>query len=156
MKKYVLALMFMSTHAVAGEGTLFKYFVSAAEDRIANKGLSVGYQSEHGWLQTKLEGGFWADTRPGTRSSAFGFAGIGVEPQSGPIYLNFFQSIGGITHTDNQLGGNFQFMEEFGIGFRDPVNLTAIGFFYRHISNAGLVQPNRGRDYLGIQIMIPW
>jgi hypothetical protein len=161
MNKVLIALIalisfFVGMSALSAEGTQFKYFVNANGNAHETKGLSLAYQSEFMFFRTKLDGGMWWDSREGGKPSAFGFAGLGVEPQYGPIYVNFFQSVGLISHTDQYLGGHFQFMEEIGLGFRDLKEGTSVGLFYRHISNAGLTQINKGRDYIGIQVMIPW
>jgi hypothetical protein len=168
MNKMVLGLIVLISTLLApqsalcvSEGTYFKYMVNANSsvgDFSVMKGLALGYQSSALFLATRLEAGAYADqsNRKGARSSGFGFAGIGVQPEYGPLYVNFFQYVGLIGSPDTVLGGLFQFSEEAGIGIKDERNGTSVGLFYKHISNAGISSPNFGRDFVGIQAMIPW
>jgi len=158
MFRVILALLLLSTSANAAEGTFFKYMVSATGKPSTQKGLALGYQSEFSILETKLEGGFWTDQsgRPGAKGSAYGSASIGIEPTAGALYVNFFQGIAGITGKDTVLGGPVQFVEDLGIGIRDQKTKTSIGLHYKHMSSAGIFKPNLGRDFIGIQVMLPW
>lgn len=157
----VLSVLLIPQKALCvSEGTYFKYMVNANSsigDFSAMKGLGVGYQSSAWFLATRLEAGAYTDQskRGGVRSSGFGFAGIGVQPEYGPLYVNFFQYVGLIGSPDTVLGGLFQFSEEVGIGIKDERNGTSVGLFYKHISNAGISLPNIGRDFAGVQVMIP-
>lgn len=156
----VFALLF-PVLALSSEGTYLKYMVNSdnkAGPSLAVLGLSAGYQSDFAFLESRMEFGGYRDQshRMGVRSSAFGFFGLGIEPEHGPLYLNFFQYVGLITNPDSILGGPFQFCEEAGIGFRDQKKKTSIGLFYRHMSSANIYLPNYGRDFFGLQMMIPW
>jgi hypothetical protein len=144
--------------SLASEGSFLKYSVSASDKFATQKGLSFGYQEEILFLDVKWEAGFWADNsgRQGAKSSAFGSYSVGLEPTVGSFYVNFFQGVGLITHPDTVLGGPFQFFEDIGLGIRDLERGISIGLQYKHISSAGIFQPNLGRDTFGIQLMIPW
>ena len=155
----ILAIILFPRQVTASEGTFFKYMVNADSSKVASqKGLSLGYQDEFLFLETKWELGLIADNsnRAGAKSSGFGSYSIGVEPHWQSFYINFFQGIAAITCPDTVLGGPLQFVEDFGFGIRDTKKGTAIGFNYKHISSAGIFQPNQGRDLVGLQIMIPW
>lgn len=152
-------LLLICNVCYAGEGTFLKYNVNAHPIHLTDvKGLALGYQHEISLFETKLEGGFWNDSsgRSGAKGSGFGQVAIGVEPEAGSFYLNFFQGLGFITTPDSQLGGMFQFFESMGFGIRDQKSKVSVGPTYTHISSAGLEHPNEGRDLMGIQIMIPW
>lgn len=155
----LLFLMLFPKQSLGSEGTFVKYSVNAHIDKVAQeKGLSLGYQDELLFLEKKWELGFWSDQShdPGAKSGGFGSYSIGVEPMWESFYVNFFQGIGIITSPDSVLGGPFQFFEDLGFGIRDKRTSVSLGFQYKHISSAGIYNPNYGRDTMGIQIMIPW
>lgn len=156
--KYIMLFLLSST-ALATDGTFVKYSVSAVGSPSSQKGISIGTQSDlFTILESKKEVGFWIDQthRPGAKSSAFAQYSIGVEPTSGSFYINFFQGVGAISSKDSVLGGNFQFFEDVGVGIRDQNKGVAVGLHYKHISSAGIFKPNKGRDFLGLQIMLPF
>lgn len=152
-----LILAMISGTVFANNMTFVKYHVQAVDNPSDVKSISFGQQSDlFSFAQKKWEVGYFVDRRPGARSSAYGFVGVGVEPTAGSLYVNFFQSVGGISSPDSYLGGRFQFMEEVGIGIKDKEKKTSVGLLYKHISSAGLNRPNKGRDFIGIQVSIPW
>lgn len=146
--------------ALATEGSFVKYSVNAHSDKIAQqKGLSFGHQDEFlFFLDKKWEVGAFFDNsnRPGAKSSAYGSYSVGLEPTAGAFYVNFFQGVGLISCPDTVLGGPFQFFEDMGFGIRDQDRGVSIGLHYKHISSAGIFNPNLGRDMMGVQLMIPW
>lgn len=131
----------------------FKYSLAMADVPTKIFGLSTGFQSAFGILQTKYEVGIMRDTR--TDSLPFGYmsAGLGVEPQYGPIFFQFFQSVGTMTISDKYNGGYFQFMQDVGLGFKGSNN-TSLAIGYKHISNLGLHQDNLGRDLINFTVRI--
>ena len=155
---FSLILMLLSSPAIAAEGYFGKYMVSAVESPTYQKGLSIGRQSEWSVFETKTEGGFWVDNskRPGAKCSAFISYSLGIEPRAGAFYVNMFQGVAALSNTDTVLGGHLQFVEDVGLGVRDQEKNVAIGLFYKHISSAGIFLPNYGRDFVGVQVMIPW
>lgn len=158
MKRLIL-MLFMANTTYAGEGTFVKYMVSATGDYQDQKGLAIGKQSEWYFLDTKLEGGYIFDNHrqpTGTKDTAFGLASIGLEPTAGPLYIHFFQGAGLISTPDSLLGGRFQFFEDVGVGLRDQEKDISVGLHYKHISSAGLYKPNKGRDMIGFQLMVPF
>lgn len=163
MKLITLTILFFvlaahSAFAQDADSVFGKYMVSAKGPFTYQKGLDIGQQVSFDMFILKGEGGFWVDNsdRPGATGSGFLQTSIGIEPTAGPIYANFFQGVALITHPDTVLGGNGQFVEDVGLGIRDQKTHEAIGIFYKHISSAGLERPNLGRDFIGLQISIPW
>lgn len=156
--RLISLLMLLSTPALAAEGYFGKYMVSATGEASSQKGLSFGRQSEWSIFETKTEGGFWVDNtgRQGAEGSTFLSYSVGIEPRWGALYLNVFQGVAVLSNKDTVLGGHFQFVEDVGLGIRDQEKGTAVGVFYKHISSAGIYKPNVGRDFLGVQVMIPW
>lgn len=92
-------------------------------------------------------GGYVDNGGNGRRGAGVGKAQVGVKP--GPVTglygFGFFGPCG-ITTTDTQLGSNYQFATDVGVGIRDSMTFMSVGF--SHISNAGLKLPNRGKDFL--------
>lgn len=103
-------------------------------------------------LKQAAETGFWVDNAgTGGKSSLFAKWAAGVSPgnETG-LFGKAFVGVAGITHKDNQLGGNFQFTEDFGFGIRDKASHIAI--VYTHFSSAGIFKPNKGRDFVTVEI----
>lgn len=152
----VVFSLLLCLQANAEDKFLLKYHVNAVDGVSSVKGLSLAKQSSWYMLETKTELGGWFDTRPGAKSGAFGFYGVGVQPEAGAFYVNFFQSVGLISSPDAYLGGHFQFCEEVGLGIKDQDKGSMVGLFYKHISSAGIYKPNKGRDMIGIQVGLSW
>jgi len=108
-------------------------------------------------LVNKIELGAFSDSRSdlGRRSSGYIADSIGlrIQPFQG-FYVESLWGLSALSHTDSWLGSHFQFMQDLGIGFVDS-NSSTIGLSYKHISSAGLFLPNKGRDFIVIQIGIP-
>ena len=105
----------------------------------------------------KYEFGGWVDNVSSDRKSAgYASASLGIEPKfSDWFYINSFWGVALITNTDTQLSTPYEFMQDLGVGVKDSRGVR-IGTGYKHISNAGIKQPNRGRDFLFINLQIPW
>lgn len=163
MKLYLIGfvlglLLIASLNVKASDEVFVKYNVNVANGSVADaKALGVGYVTDlNNIFKIKYEVGHIFDHRRGAKDSYFGFVGLGIQPEFGPVFINFFQNIGGITTIDKYLGGRFQFNEELGLGVKDQRTKVAISMFYSHISNAGLVQPNMGKDFGGLKFVLPW
>mgnify|MGYP002784420289 CR=1 FL=1 len=161
MKKLLLAALLLLIPTIAHGGTHFKYglgvFNTAEVSAAASKYFSLGYQSDLiGPFIEQWELGLFSDSSgSGRNASGFGFYSIGVEVNPGYFVSRCLWGIGGITHPDQMLGGHFQFTQDLMFGIRDRKK-NMIGFVYKHISSAGIYQPNRGRDYVLVQVEIPW
>jgi len=143
--------------ANAYDEVFIKYNVNVANGSVADaKALGFGYVTDLSVFKVKYEAGHIFDHRRGAKDSYFGFVGLGIQPEFGPVFINFFQNIGGITTIDKYLGGHFQFNEELGLGVKDQRTKVAMSLFYSHISNAGIRQPNMGKDFGGLKITLPW
>jgi hypothetical protein len=162
--RWLPIIFLLATPAFAnepGEGTFIKYGVGKTTYEQASVGevkmFSVGHQSPLLLLlEQKWEVGFWSDAvGKGRKSSGFGGWSLGLEPKLGYLYAHSFWGVIGITNTDTMLSTNYQFMQDLGIGFRDERGIS-LGVGYKHISNAGIKQPNRGRDFFFVQLQIPF
>lgn len=143
---------------------------AAADENVLSYGLGVFHSAEHYPVETKFlrvarrqdfdrlsywqgEVGLWTDTAGQGRTGS-GFAALSVGVKIDLKLVHFKNSLGlaAITSPDAYLGGVFpQFTEEFTVGV-DGVNGTSLGLAYKHISSAGLVNPNMGRDFLILSI----
>lgn len=164
MRNLILAMiLFLAPSlSIAGHGSFLKYglgFNAPDQNSLADiKLISLGYQGELFLIDQKFEFGGWADNtgHTGSKNGGFGSWSIGLDPRlSIPFYINWFSGVALITSPDALLGSCFQFTHDFGVGFRDNRGVS-LGFYYKHFSNAGIVQPNRGRDFFGTQLQIPW
>ncbi len=101
-----------------------------------------------------LRAGFWNDQSSGENRNPSGYfsgsAGIKVNTQ--PIVARCGLGVSAITSPDSYLGGRFpMFNLELFLGLEDGYG-NGIGLKYEHISSAGLVMPNLGRDFLLVQL----
>lgn len=133
-----------------------KYHINATGEPSSLKAISVAYEGDEGFFRSNTEAGYWADHRPGGQNSFFGMVGFGVRPVAGPIYIGVMQNFALISNKDAYLGGNFQFVEEASLGVLDEKSQISVGGFYKHVSSAGIFSPNMGKDFLGIQVGVPW
>lgn len=122
---------------------------------------AVGYQADLGLIDYRIEFGGWFDNSGyrGAKNSGYGALLLGVEPELniknfGGLYVNWFSGVGAITTPDSLLSSAFQFFHDASIGLQDSRGVR-IGLHYKHISNAGITEPNRGRDFFGIDFAIP-
>lgn len=93
----------------------------------------------------KLSYGHWFE---GSRSGGLPAYSIGAEITSLPLSAALTWGIGYLPKPDDYyLSGHLQFVNDVSVGVRASDCVT-IGLAYRHISNAGIVMPNRGRDFL--------
>lgn len=74
----------------------------------------------------------------------------GVKVDIGSVYATATTGPGYISQRDGYLGGYFQFVENAVVGIQDQFGTFGIG--YQHISSAGLEHPNKGRDYIFMQV----
>jgi hypothetical protein len=144
----------------------------ARADVVAHVGLGKGVVSHEGFerfasvgyafhptksTSVKPELGGFLDASPGMANSWFVGVPVGFRVVSGAgLYALAAMGPAYISDPDAALGSHFQFDIEMGFGLVD-VDGVGIGFTYKHLSNAGLWQPNRGRDFLTLQVtMCKW
>lgn len=159
----LLILNFCFTYSQAN---IFAQWGIANEPRGTNNKTAVkfvefGRSGEYGKLAYTVGGGGWIDNTGYTyksgdwtykaSSSYFVESLFGVEPKSEHFYLNYKLGPTIISNTDAYLGSNLQCGHELGFGMRD-IRDVRVGFVIKHMSNAGLVKPNLGRDWLGVRM----
>jgi len=103
-------------------------------------------------LCARLEAGHWWDKDPQARNSFWSSAGIGLVVRPlGFIDVRVYTSLAGVQHTDAFLSSHLQFQNDISLSFRDSG--AGIGLAFTHLSNAGLKKPNRGRNFMTMNLM---
>lgn len=127
------------------------------------KFLETGVAGEAGRMAYTVGVGGWADSSGykvdnttvwqanEVSNSAFVELLMGVMPRCEHGYITYKAGPAIITHTDVLLGSNIQIAHELGIGIRDSRDVR-IGLVLKHFSNAGIVKPNQGRDFIGLRV----
>lgn len=70
-------------------------------------------------------------------------------------YASVFFGPANISQPDSKLSGHLQFHATFGFGVKDASTGCGLGLAWVHLSNAGIEQPNLGRDLITLQLSIP-
>lgn len=145
--------------AFAGDASMdFKYglgvFIKEKPNRFAEvKHFSLSYRdSLVGVLDHKAEVGLFADIRccKNRKSSMYGGYSVGMRLERGIIYTSTYWGVALISNPDNRLSSPFNFMGDLSVGLTD--GRRYIGVNYKHLSNAGLSLPNKGRDFVSIEV----
>jgi len=117
--------------------------------RYASVGLTDDF---NGLLKARYELGYWSDKT--NRSSAYGAYQIGLVASNDILYADFFTGASLISQSDSRLSTPFEFKHDIGIGVVGK-NKVGIGINYSHLSNAGIKQPNLGRDLIQFKVVMP-
>lgn len=153
-------LMATSSHAQEigfsyGLGVFNSAKVSPTELKVANLAYRLELYNGIYW-QTKV--GYWGDGSgdPNRHSSFYLSTGPGLLVDLNPVELRSGWGLTAINRADSYLGGVFpQFNGEVYAGLRDKKG-DGMGLKYEHISSAGLITPNLGRDFLMIEMSTRW
>lgn len=128
---------------------------SAAEVKVAN----LGYRAEiYNGFYWQFKGGYWGEGSgdPTRKSSFYASTGPGLTIDLRPVELRSGWGICAISNPDSYLGGRFpQFNGELYVGLRDKHD-NGLGVKYEHISSAGLITPNDGRDFYILELSQKW
>ena len=156
LNKLVTIFSFLFTFQGYAEGIDLKYGLGVAlpdENSAAVKyfGFSYNWEFAYPTLQQKVELGIWADSNTSRASSVFGAYSVGLRVQPSIFYLESYWGVAFITGLDRRLSSPVQFTQDLGVGVQDKSG-RYLGVTWKHISNAGLTQPNRGRDFILIQV----
>jgi hypothetical protein len=137
-----------------GLGSFGSRGASLSQDKFAKLGLQ-----EELWnpFYQRFNVGGWLDTRgQGNSSAAFGGYQIGFEVTNDVFQGSVWTGPAVISGTDSELGGILEFNETIFFGVVDK-NQDSIGVAYNHFSDASIESgPNRGRDYIGLEIKCPF
>lgn len=161
MKKLIILLLLLGSDARAevvanyGVGLFHSAKYSRAETKVFSLGVITSFKNKT--FADKWETGLWADQiKEGRKSSSFGSYSLGIRAFPAIFELSSFWGIGAISNKDAFLGGPYpQFFQDFYFGIRDDRG-TSLGLNYKHISSAGIVMPNKGRDFMTIRVQWRW
>lgn len=132
---------------------------NSAKDNVAEvKTVAFGYnEALFNGLRSQYELQGWIDSRRDLgRKCGGAFTGqLGVDVNPGYFYFGTYAGIGLLYPTDSYLGGMIQFVETVSFGVRDNKQ-KSFGFFYQHVSSAGVFSPNMGRDFTGLKVGVPF
>lgn len=163
MKKFLLIMASMASVTAQADEAFFSFGVGVANSAKHSAGEtkvgSIGLRQEiYQGIYWQWKGGFYGDGSgdPTRKGSGYVSAGPGMLIDLKPIEMRAGYGLAAITTPDSYLGGRFpQFQGEIYIGFRDHRG-NGIGVQYEHISSAGLVTPNNGRDFMVLQLSQQW
>jgi hypothetical protein len=163
MKKAIFALLTLIVSNAHADSMYGGYglgmFNSAKSTASETKVGQVGYLADI-WSGTywQFKVGYWGDGSgdKSRRNSAYASTGPGLLIDLRPIEIRSGWGLAFVSTPDSMLGGSFpQFNGDLYIGLRDKRG-NGIGIQLEHISSAGLVKPNTGRDFLTLQISQSW
>lgn len=146
-----LFLLFFSKIAFAQEVNYYSRAGAGFTNNVQSGIFGVGrdaYLGDNWFYRSDL--GFWTDSAPRHRGSIY--AGFLFGKRVGDLrdwHLDLSAGPMFIGSTDENLGSAFQITQELWVGYQN----LSVGI--KHISNAGIVLPNRSRDYIMIQWTVP-
>jgi len=154
MKKFIFLLFLPLTSFSQVIG--FKEGIGIVkEDYLDVATFSLSYETSlNKHIIQKSEAGFWIDNNETHSSSAYGSYSLGTKVNSGNVFMSFFLGGALINKTDSQLSTNFQFSHDLGVGIED--NGKSIGLNLKHLSNAGIKKPNMGRNFIQLEVKLPF
>ena len=117
------------------------------------KNVELGYTNGIHWGRFQAGLGGWVDKsgHPGARNSAYTQFSMGLEPDLGKWFVNYFFGPSYVLRTDALLGSHWQFFQEVGIGVKDYRGIR-LGIVAKHLSNAGIIRPNKGRNFINLRV----
>lgn len=158
----LLTLLLAAVSARADEGFAsfgLGVFNSAKYSAGEVKVGSVGIREEiHQGIYWQYKLGYFGEGSgdPTRKSSFYASTGPGMLIDLQPVEMRAGYGLAAISNPDSYLGGRFpQFQGEIYLGLRDPKG-NGIGVQYEHISSAGIVTPNYGRDFMVLQLSQKW
>lgn len=163
MNKLIIALLLLASGTCLADEAFVGYGIGILNDANERVGQNIYFEGgarEILWgnIYGQYRVGYWKErsTDDSRRSGVWASAGLGLLVNLQPVELRSGWSIAGISNPDSQLGGHFpEFNGEFYLGLRDKKG-AAIGLQYEHISSAGIVMPNQGRDFVTLQLGQSW
>jgi hypothetical protein len=115
-------------------------------------GIGIRYGSS---IVAQANGGYYLATGTRERSSWYGSVqgGLVVTNESG-FHGQMLAGPTYIDKDDSKITGHFQFHLTGGVGIENT-SRYGLDIVWNHFSNAGMKQPNYGRDFITLQAIIP-
>lgn len=155
---FVLAALFMLLGRAHGYsyGEFGGCLAHAAGSKLGDaKYVEFGYGEQLNTFDWQIGVGGWADNtaKPtwDVNNAVYTQAQLGLETRREGLYVSYFLGPAYISKTDALLGSNFQISHTLGIGIVDSRGVH-IGLVVKHMSNAGVVRPNWGRQWAGVRV----
>ncbi len=101
-----------------------------------------------GIFDAKAEAGYSGEMR-------YGGISVGIKATEGAFFVRYWIGPSLITTTDSYLSSQFQFNHDLEVGIKSKNGIEFM-LGWKHMSNAGIVPPNLGRDWVGAGIGIHW
>jgi hypothetical protein len=157
MSKINLLIVSLLLSSTTYANEYIKYGVGLNGVPGATKSLFVGYQADITQVfMYQLEMGGYRDTNQVQGAVGLVSASIGVNTIStSGVYMKVFFGPCFNTQGDSRISGNFQFNNDIELGIKG-INSFSIGLDFKHISNAGLLSPNQGRDFLMLKLQLAY
>jgi hypothetical protein len=116
---------------------------------------ALGLRYGDAW-KVQANAGYWLALGDREASAYFGSLQGGLEVVGqGGLFAQLMFGPGYISQPDRKLGSRFQFHLTGAVGIRDSAG-RGLALQWIHFSNAGIVQPNQGRDiFPSIQLTAP-
>lgn len=150
---YAFAFYICNVQADEYAGFMLGVSKTDAQDHSAIKLAQVGYRQYFGAFGLyQIEGGGWFQKQNTAGRSSSGYLATQIGMEVGEfVAMRIAAGPCVITTPDTALGGMFpMFTEDVFLGVKGPDG-TELGFKYKHFSSAGLVLPNQGKDFGGIE-----
>ena len=155
--RLIAAILFLMPNTGLADAVLFRYGLGFGAPAQVGRGeikwFSIGLEKEHDRpeIVSLAELGVIADMKESLnrRSSVFASYGVGTKMQLGPVQTRYVWGVGYLSHPDGLLSSHFQFTHDLTFGLYDRKSGLSLG--YKHISNAGITLPNRGRDFITLR-----
>lgn len=146
-------MLLFSCNVFAQEPTYFLKFGGMLNTPALNQNklLSIGYQAPLGRIfDYQLEVGTFNDNINDFKT-VYGGPSLGLTTGGDNFYVKVFSGPVFVSYTDQHLSTPVEFNTDFEIGIKDGRGVN-IGIGYKHMSNAGIVGPNIGRDFIYLKI----
>lgn len=146
-----LALLISCSSALADEDTVTFRMGQGVTNTCKSALYSVGFEKDFkDSITYRLDFGAWTDVGLNRRGAPFSSVLIGKRAGE-YTSLNFTAMVGILImgSPDSALALPFNFTEEVALGYQQ----VSVG--YKHVSNAGIKEPNLGRDYVFLNLTFP-
>lgn len=133
----------------------FKVGPDARQTGITRQYVSAGYINDlSSSVDFQFEVGGWSAIDNNNPSSFYTSYQVGKRTK-GPLNIGAFTGVALLSSPGNAMSSVYQFKHDIGIGYTTKEKM-GIGIDYSHLSNAGLIKPNTGLDFVQLRIQFPF
>ena len=143
MKRFIASVIaFVASHSAHGNHIAIS-FGPSLNGGVNPKYASIGYELGWGQLTFLSECGAWFSEKRGYACAEV--VSIRVETLTG-LFMRIGAGPAWVSQVDDRLSSRFNFSLQSAVGLTH--NGWSTGLKYQHYSNAGIVPPNLGRDFI--------